>query len=198
MVTGEDIYSINQSGYLTLLDPATGTPRWNTLTSGGRFVSVGDKKIYLRSWGNDLLIIDRGTGQMLADASATHARAGVNLREYGMSMLNRYDDRLYFATDAGMILCLKELGAIQPRLLRDPKALPFGYIPPEGLKKNLPAAPVSTESLTEPPGVEAKERRGDAQGRTACRREEGRGPQGKEAEVREAARSLHWALVFPV
>ena len=78
---------------------------------------MGDKRIYLRSWGNDLLIIDRGTGQMLADAAATHARAGVNLREYGMSMLNRFDDRMYFATDSGMILCLKEMGATQPRLL---------------------------------------------------------------------------------
>ena len=75
VVTGEDIYSINQSGDLTLLDPTTGNTRWNTLTPGGRFLAVGDKRIYLRSWGNDLLIVDRATGQMLADAAATHARA---------------------------------------------------------------------------------------------------------------------------
>lgn len=159
VVTGEDIYTINQSGHLTLLDPNTGTPRWSTLTPGGRFVAVTDKRLYLRSWGNDLLIIDRGTGQMLADATATHARAGVNLREYGMSMLNRYDDRMYFATESGMIICIKEMGAVQPRLLRDPKALPFGYIPPEGLKKTPPAAPAA-EPGAEPaaePGAEAPE-----------------------------------------
>ncbi|MGC8639804.1 MAG: PQQ-binding-like beta-propeller repeat protein [Isosphaeraceae bacterium] len=158
VVTGEDVYSINQSGYLTLLDPATGNTRWNTLTPGGRFVSVGDKRIYLRSWGNDLLIIDRRTGQMLADAAATHARAGMNLREYGISMLNRYDDRMYFATDSGMILCLKEIGATQPRLLHDPKALPFGYIPPEGIEKS-PSRPLpANESFTEPPGTRTGEK----------------------------------------
>ena len=30
LVAGEDIYSINQSGYLSLLDPTTGNVRWNT------------------------------------------------------------------------------------------------------------------------------------------------------------------------
>ena len=117
---------------------------------------MGGNKIYLRSWGNDLLIIDRGTGQVLADAAATHQRAGVNLREYSLSMLNRFDDRMYFATDSGMVLCLKELGATQPRLLRDPKALPFGYIPPEGIKKTPPAVPAA-ETPAEP-GAETKDK----------------------------------------
>jgi outer membrane protein assembly factor BamB len=156
VVAGDDIYTINQSGYLTVLDPGSGNTRWNTLTPGGRFVSIGSNRVYLRSWGNDLLIVDRGSGQLLADAAATHARAGLNLREYDLSMLNRYDDRLYFGTNSGMVLCLKEMGATQPRLLRDRNAVPFGYIPPEGLKKT-PSAPPPAEAGAEP-GAEAKEK----------------------------------------
>ena len=41
LVAGEDIFSINEGGYLTLLDPANGNVRWNTLTPGGRLLAVG-------------------------------------------------------------------------------------------------------------------------------------------------------------
>ncbi len=111
LVAGEEIYCVNQAGYLTQLDPATGNVRWSTLTQGGRIEAVGATKIYLRSWNNDLYIIDRATGQVLADPAATRQRAGLNLREFGLSMINRYDDRILFGTDSGMILCLRELGA---------------------------------------------------------------------------------------
>jgi outer membrane protein assembly factor BamB len=156
LVAGEDIYSLNQSGYLTLLDPATGNVRWSAPTPEGRFLALGANKVYLRSWTNDLIIVARGTGQIVADPAATFRRAGLNLREYGLSMLNRFDDRMYFATASGMVLCLREAGATQPRLLRDPKALPFGYIPPEGIKKTPPAVPAA-ETPAEI-GAEAKDK----------------------------------------
>ncbi|HWT79640.1 MAG TPA: PQQ-binding-like beta-propeller repeat protein, partial [Candidatus Methylomirabilis sp.] len=149
LVAGEEIYCINQAGYLTQLDPATGNVRWSILTQGARFVAVGASRIYLRSWDNDLYVIDRASGQVLADPAATKQRAGLNLREFGLSMLNRFDDRLYFGTDSGMVLCLREIGATQPRLLRDPRALPFGYIPPEGIKLTPPPVPAA-ETLAEP------------------------------------------------
>ena len=70
-------------------------------------------------------------------------------------MLNRFDDRMYFATDSGMVVCLREIGATQPDLLRDPKALPFGYIPPEGIKKTPP--PVPEGDTPAAPGAEPKD-----------------------------------------
>ena len=148
-------YCLNQAGYLTQLDPATGNVRWSTLTQGARFVGVGGSRIYLRSWNNDLYIIDRASGQVLADPAATKQRAGLNLREFDLSMLNRFDDRLYFGTDSGMVLCIRELGATEPRLLHDPKALPFGYIPPEGIKPIL--SPVSAAETPAVPKDKEKE-----------------------------------------
>jgi outer membrane protein assembly factor BamB len=138
LVVDEDIYCINERGYLSRLDPANGNVRWNTLTQGGKLIAVSGSRIYLRSWNNDLIIIDRATGQVLADPAATMQRAGLNLHEHNLSMLNRYNDRLYFGTQSGVVLCLREIGATQPRLLRDPNALPFGYIPPEGIKPTPP------------------------------------------------------------
>ena len=141
LVAGEDIYCINEVGSLSLLDPVSGHARWNTLTQGGKIVAAGASRIYLRSWNNDLYIIDRATGQILTDRAATMQRAGLNLHEYDLSMLNRFDDRLYFGTQSGVVVCLREIGATQPRLLHDAKALPFGYIPPGGIRPTPPPSP---------------------------------------------------------
>jgi hypothetical protein len=55
-----------------------------------------------------------------------------------------------------LVLCLREIGATEPRLLRDPKALPFGYIPPEGIKPTPPPVPAA-ETPAEP-GAETKDK----------------------------------------
>jgi hypothetical protein len=62
-----------------------------------------------------------------------------------------------------MIVCLRETGHAQPRLLRDPSALPFGYVPPEGVKETPPPAPAA-ETGAQPknePGAEATPPAGD-------------------------------------
>jgi outer membrane protein assembly factor BamB len=160
LVAGEEVYCVNEAGYLTQLDPTSGNVRWSVLTHGAGFEAVGATRIYLRSWNNDLYIIDRASGQVLADPAATKQRAGLNLREFGLSLGNRFDDRIYFGTDSGMVVCLREIGAEQPRLLRDPKSLPFGYIPPEGIKSTPPPVPPAE------PVVESKDKEDAAKEQT--------------------------------
>src|SRR5262249_47996695 len=46
LVSDEDIYVINTAGNLTLLDPASGVPRWTTSTQGGQLVAVTTSKVY--------------------------------------------------------------------------------------------------------------------------------------------------------
>jgi outer membrane protein assembly factor BamB len=144
LVADQDVYVINTAGNLSSLDPVRGTPRWTIPTQGGPMVSISGSKIYLRSYNNDLFAVDRATGRMVIDPSASHLRAGLNLREYDQDITNRFNDRLYFATSSGMILCLREVGQPQPRPLKDPKAPPFGYVPPEGLKQTPPTPPSAT------------------------------------------------------
>jgi len=149
MVAEQEIYSVNTAGIMTDLDPATGEPRWRTSTHGGQLVAVSGAKVYLRSSDRDLFMVDRKTGRVLVDPGETLVRAGLNLREYNLNIVNRFNDRMYFATGSGMIVCLREAGQAQPRLLKDPKALPFGYIPPEGIKPTPPPVP-AVESKTPP------------------------------------------------
>lgn len=154
LVAGEDIYAINTAGDLSSLDPNTGELRWTVPTQGGQLVSVTPTRIYLRSYNLDLFAIDRTTGRMVIDPSGSHVRAGLNLREYDLSIVNRFNDRIYFGTRSGMILSLREIGQAQPRLLRDPKQPPFGYIPPEGLQQTPPTPPAAEPGATPEAGQE--------------------------------------------
>jgi outer membrane protein assembly factor BamB len=161
LVADEDIYITNKVGYLTHLDPSTGQPRWTTSTQGGRLAAISPTKLYSRSYNRDLFLIDRKTGRTLVDPGETHVRAGLNLREYNLDIVNRFNDRMYFATSSGMIICLREESLPVPHLLKDPKALPFGYIPPEGIKETpppTPAAQPAEETKGEPAAGEDAEK----------------------------------------
>jgi outer membrane protein assembly factor BamB len=143
LVADSDVYTVNTAGNLSVIEPNTGEVRWTSSTQGGRLAAISGTKLFLRSYNLDLFLIDRKTGRMLVDPGETHLRAGLNLREYDLDVVNRFNDRMYFATSSGLIVCMRETGHPQPRLLRDPKALPFGYIPPEGVKDTPPPAPAA-------------------------------------------------------
>ncbi len=123
-------------------------------------------KLYLRSYNLDLFVMDRKTGRMLIDPSETFIRAGLKLREYDLDIVNRFHDRIYFATSSGMIVCLREAGLPTLRLLKDPKARHFGYVPPEGLKETPPTPPAADPaSVLKDDAVPEQTRRGrQAQG----------------------------------
>jgi outer membrane protein assembly factor BamB len=150
MVADKDIYVTNAEGFLTNLDPANGARRWTVPTQGGRLASVSATKLYLRSFNLDLFVIDRKTGRTINDPSETHLRAGLNLRDYDLDIVNRFNDRTCFATSSGMIISLREIGQTAPRPLRDPKQHAFGFIPPEGLKPAIPTTPAPAAPGEEP------------------------------------------------
>jgi outer membrane protein assembly factor BamB len=141
LVADTDAYVANTAGLLTAIDVNTGAPRWTISTQGGRLISVSRTRVYLESHDGDLFIVDRATGRMLASPEATFRRSGLNLREFTLGLTNSLDDRLYFGTSTGLILCLREIGQLAPRLLRDPKLPPFGSVPPEGIKVKPPVQP---------------------------------------------------------
>jgi outer membrane protein assembly factor BamB len=154
LVVDDDIYVVNDQGMLTEVDVATGLSRWTISTLGGRLLAVSQSKVYLESHDEDLFVVDRQTGKIVYEPAMTLTRAGVNLRGYSLGPTNRFDDRLYFGTSHGLMICLREIDQIAPRPLRDPKAKPFGYIPPEGYPDPFapvaPPVPATTTETTDP------------------------------------------------
>jgi outer membrane protein assembly factor BamB len=174
LVTDEDAYVVNSAGALSALEIKTGLARWTTSTHGGRLLAISGTRVYLESADEDLFIVDRRTGEMVADPRATLQRAGVNLREFSIGITNHLNDRLFVGTPSGLVVCLREVGQVKPRLLRETKAKPFGYIPPEGI--NL--APAST-----PPPADANAAQSDkekAEGEPAPDEKKDEGKDGDE------------------
>ncbi len=141
MVVEDDVFVVNNEGMVTAVDVNTGLPRWSVSTLGGRLLAVSATKLYLESHDEDLFVVDRQTGKIVFDPATTFGRAGINLRGFALGPTNRFDDRLYFGTTHGLVVCIREIAQVTPRTLRDPKAKPFGYIPPEGYLDVAPTAP---------------------------------------------------------
>ncbi len=149
------LFVINAGGALTALDLDTGEVRW-VLTSGAdQLLSVGAKRVYLRTRDRDLVIVGRLDGSHLFDANATARRAGLNLRDYELALTNRENDRIYLATRSGLLLSLRESGQTRPLPIRAADSHPFGYIPPNATG-DVPAA-VKAASEAGKDGADASE-----------------------------------------
>ena len=155
LVSDNDVYVVNNEGYLTAVDITTGTPRWTISTLGGRLLSVSATKVYLESHDDDLFVVDRESGKIVYDPTTTLQRSGINLREFVLGPTNRFDDRLYFGTTHGLVVCLREIAQVAPRRVRDPKAKPFGYIPPEGYPDVANPNPPTTPAAEPPTAPDA-------------------------------------------
>ena len=113
LVADKEIYVINTAG--DLCQPRPDDRRSRDGRSPPRadgWSRSAPTKIYLRSYNLDLFIVDRATGRMVVDPSETHLRAGLNLREYDLNIVNRFNDRLYFATTFGDDPRLREIGQV--------------------------------------------------------------------------------------
>ncbi len=152
LVADDDAYVVNDEGYLSEIDALTGHSRWTISTLGGRLLAVSKSRVYLESHDDDLFVVDRQSGKIIYDPLTTFQRSGINLRQYTLGPTNRLDDRLYFGTEHGLLLCLREINQVTPRMVRNPSIKPFGYIPPEGYPEiNAAPAPATTPTPVEPP-----------------------------------------------
>ena len=121
-------------------------------------MAAGASRIYLRSW----TTTSTSSIELLVrcwPTAATKQRAGLNLREFGLSMLNRFDDRLYFGTDSGMVLCLRESAPPSHGCSAIPRpCLSATYHPRESSRRHLqcprPRRPPTAQGAGYPPADE--------------------------------------------
>jgi outer membrane protein assembly factor BamB len=131
LVSGAEVYIINEQGRVMRIDGNNGEVVWSTATPAHRLIAMSPSRLYLETQFTDLMILDRATGAVIASPAASRDRAGLDLRDFSLSFPNYYDDRLYFCTPSGLLVCLREAGKTEPTPLRDPKMPPFGSIPDE-------------------------------------------------------------------
>ncbi len=150
LVDRDTVIAINTAGRIMAIDAETGEVKRSGNTGGGRLIAGTENRAYFLSQNRDLAVFDRNAGKMLMTPRDTRERAGLDLREYELALTNDINDRMYFGTKSGFVLCLREAGRVQPRNLRADDAPKFGYVSPDGEAPPVtpPAAP--TEANPEP------------------------------------------------
>jgi outer membrane protein assembly factor BamB len=156
LVSGAEVYVTNASGRVIRIDGTNGEVVWDQHVGGEKLLALSPSRLYLETQDHDLMIMDRATGQLLAGPRETLQRAGLDLRGFSLSFANYYDDRLYFCTPGGLLVCLREIGRTRPTTLRDPSLPPFGTIPPGGLMTDTDS-PDAREVAAPPRGEEPAE-----------------------------------------
>lgn len=155
LVDRDRIIALTTTGRILVVDARSGEQLRRGDTGGGRLLALSETRGYLLSHDNDLAVVDRASGQISQTPRDTRDRAGLDLRDYRIGLTNHLNDRMYFSTPSGMLLCLREAGQVVPRMLRDAKAPLFGSLPPGG-DPEVATPPIPPAEGDVKPGGEAK------------------------------------------
>lgn len=111
-VIGDTAYVASFQPALHAVDiaPGKGTARW-VAPGVSHFAARGKDRVYASDRYGNLLLLDAKTG----------ARQGrINVAEGISTLVNNQTDRIYLVNDRGLVQCLREIGAEQPTMHRQP------------------------------------------------------------------------------
>ena len=111
------VFATTRDGQLVCLIAESGEVKW-TAYGVERFLSATTDRLYYATTGNQLAVIDTATGAQIGSAPMGTA---------AVPFVNTATDRLYLATDDGVLTCLREAGRRWP-LVRESNVDP---VPPE-------------------------------------------------------------------
>ncbi len=99
MPIGQDLFVVSKDEGMTRLDRFSGTAFWS-LPSAKRFLAASHRLVIGLDDHNQMLIIDRSRGSILATWSA---------KAFTILSPNEYTDRIVLASHDGLILCLRDM-----------------------------------------------------------------------------------------
>ncbi len=103
-VLGNRLYVSTQPGGMYCLDSKTGSQQWWT-PNVMQFVAAGKARVYATDKLDRLLVIDSETGARI-DA--------VDVRPHPIRLMNMQTDRIFLASETGLIHCLHEIEQVEP------------------------------------------------------------------------------------
>jgi hypothetical protein len=111
-VLDEDVYVATERVGLYRLSRATGRMLWRNFAAT-RFLAANKKFVYAKNLIGQLLILDRERGSVLATYEAG--------REFVMPLVNELTDRLFLASQDGLIVCLHDRDYPTPLIMKNVK-----------------------------------------------------------------------------
>jgi len=129
-VVGKQLFVVAEREGMSALDIHTGLRRWEQPIATD-LVAVTDSRVYASDSGNNLLILDRGTGRV---------QGQVRLGEFNLRVQNDRTDRIYAASAGGTVIALRELASEYPLYHLYPERRPIlPDVAPEGDAEAIPA-----------------------------------------------------------
>jgi hypothetical protein len=155
VVIGDVVYVVTELSGIHQLNVENGDQNW--FVPGVRqFVSAGKGRIYVSDDVGRILVLDAATGRQV-DSLA--------LEGYQVKFTNSQNDRIYLATDNGLLHCLRETALAEPIVHRttdkpvtpETQQKPIDAAAPAGAKPPVaaPAADAEADTDEEPAGDDA-------------------------------------------
>jgi outer membrane protein assembly factor BamB len=115
VVIDDEVYLIPERGYLHRLSAETGKETWR-FPGVEWFVAASTSHVYGMGHHTTLNVLSRATGELLGT---------VPLGLFKKFVINDRSDRLFLATDGGVLMCLTEIGRDFPRFHLHPENQPI-------------------------------------------------------------------------
>jgi outer membrane protein assembly factor BamB len=138
LVAGDDAYTVSKDGTFHAIDAKSGTMKWEMPIGESKLLAITPTRLYGITEDGAIAVVNRADGQITVTPEQSFHSFGLDFRNYSARMSNDTNDRLYMATEDGILLCLRELGKTSPTPLRDPKLPGFAMTPSEIEKLNNP------------------------------------------------------------
>ena len=145
------VFASGEQSGTAKIDIATGDVIWRSEGNADRFVAANDEFVYLRDRAGGLGIYDR---QRASDPATRRSvpLARLEIPGYGVAVANDKTDRLFLASDNGLLICLRDASAkyVRPVPLVPPAPAMAAPIDPK-LDPKKDAAPPSLEPKKDAP-----------------------------------------------
>jgi len=169
-IVGQQLYVASVEPALHALNGETGELLWTALGIS-HFAAQGRERVYASDRFGNVLIMDAKSGNELSR---------MEVAEGLQTLVNDQSDRIFVVNDLGLVQCLREIGATQPTLYRQPPP------PPTDSEAEPAAAPEATPPPTEEAPPAEAEPAEDAGGPFAAD-DAGQEPMEEPAEPAEEA-----------
>lgn len=152
IVAGDDAFTVTVDGKFYAIDAKTGTEKWQLPIGKAKLLAITPTRLYGITVDGAPAVLNRADGSVIVTPEQAIHSFGLDLKNYTSRMTNDVNDRIYLATDDGIIICLRELGKVAPTPIRDPKLPAFGLTPLElhrleNEARNSDGKPVRGESM---------------------------------------------------
>ncbi|MFO0803683.1 MAG: PQQ-binding-like beta-propeller repeat protein [Gemmataceae bacterium] len=135
VITDDAVFAAGDNSGVARIDRKTGDVNWRTDNASDRIVGVNNDFLYVQDRQGRLQVFDakRANG---GTAGKSMALSSINMSTFNVPIVNTVSDRLYFAADNGLIVCLRDASPkyaapvrIAPAILVNPTSAPTGAKP---------------------------------------------------------------------